>query len=131
MRWIRTAILAVLLGWSLPGCALLTLPFALVGAILAIVQIPIQLALSLVGPATSLAATAAPYAMLFAKLEPEKSDWDLVLFQGKTGTSRQELFKSMESFARNYKTAAVYPASSKDLKEYVKNKNMRCYLASV
>lgn len=49
------------------GCGLVALPFALVGAVLSIVSIPVNMALGLVGPATNAAATAAPYALLLVQ----------------------------------------------------------------
>ena len=113
------------------GCGLLSLPLALVGAIFSIVQIPLSMAMSLVGPATNAAATAAPYALLFAKLDERQTDWDFVIFENQSKKSSGDFFHQVAGFARTHSAAKSYPPSTGDLKKLIQARDMRCYLVRV
>ncbi len=116
---------------TLPGCALIQLPLALVGAIISIVAIPVNVALSLVGPATSAAAAAAPYAMLFAKQNSEAKEYDLVIVEATQGQSRAQCVEKLERAMGRHAVASLLGGRRENIREFLAAHHVDCYLARV
>ncbi len=135
--------LALILCVSCSGCALLALPFALVGGVLSLVQIPINLALGLVGPATQLA----PLALMFVKNDSRPAgpqngleNCDFVIVQNENKMERQEFLKLVDSSFCGRTIAYLHPVdpatgrytgSMEELKKILTKTNMRCYTARI
>ncbi len=113
------------------SCALISLPFVLIGAIIAIVQVSITTALSLVGPAAQTAIKAAPYAALLARVDATPNSLDLVILQPAPGESREEFQRRSTAFIRANAVASLVPGTHQELREYLESNNTRCYLATI
>ncbi len=113
------------------GCGLLQLPFALAGAALAVVAIPVNLAASLIGPATNAAAAAAPYALMMVKRDACAEEHDLYFFENSSGLLKADFDKAVREWSQRRVVASAYPAGAKAFEDLVREKNMRCYLVKV
>ena len=115
--------------FTIAGCALIQLPLAVVGAVLSIVAIPVNLALSLLGPATNAAAAAAPYAMLFAKQNSESQGYDLVIVQPKMGQSPAQCVDKLERTMGRRAVAFFVPDQRENIEEFLTTHRAQCYFA--